>query len=72
MKHSPIYISIIIGLFLTINLQSQSIDQAKLNTKIESLIPPAVNDSTPGFVLGVIQKGELIFSKGYGLANLSY
>tara|TARA_B100000809_G_scaffold264456_1_gene320323 strand:- start:917 stop:2569 length:1653 start_codon:yes stop_codon:yes gene_type:complete len=72
MKYSPIYAFIIIGLFLTLNLQSQNIDQVELNTKIESLIPPAVNNTTPGFVIGVIQKGELIFSKGYGLANLSY
>ncbi|NQX99126.1 MAG: beta-lactamase family protein [Flavobacteriales bacterium] len=72
MKHLPIYALIIIGLFGTLKLQSQNINKDELNAKIEELIPTAVNDTTPGFVLGVVHKGELIFSKGYGLANLSY
>ncbi|PCI97543.1 MAG: hypothetical protein COB15_07485 [Flavobacteriales bacterium] len=72
MKHTSVYALIIIGLLGVLNLQSQNINKNELNAKIEELIPSTVNDTTPGFVLGVIHKGELIFSKGYGLANLSY
>ncbi|MAJ51351.1 MAG: hypothetical protein CMB82_07045 [Flammeovirgaceae bacterium] len=43
-----------------------------LEDKIESLVPNAVKDSTPGLVIGIFQNEELIFSKGYGMANLSY
>ncbi|PIE99714.1 MAG: hypothetical protein CR994_09650 [Maribacter sp.] len=50
----------------------QTIDKNNLEVKIDALIPKQVNDSTPGLVVGIVQKGELIFSKGYGLANMSY
>lgn len=43
-----------------------------LESRIDSLIPKQVNDTTPGLVIGVVQQGKLVFSKGYGLANLSY
>ena len=54
------------------NSTAQEINLKALNEKVESLKPSTVNDTTPGFVLGVIHNGELVFSKGYGLANLSY
>ncbi|NAS30013.1 serine hydrolase [Flavobacteriaceae bacterium R38] len=30
------------------------------------------NDKTPGYALGIIKNGELIYTKGFGLANLDY
>jgi len=48
------------------------LDEKELETKIDALIPAGINDSTPGLVIGIVQKGKLIFSKGYGLANISY
>ncbi len=59
-------------LIYTSNIYGQTIDKNNLETKIDALIPKQVNDSTPGLVIGIIQNGELIFSKGYGLANMSY
>jgi CubicO group peptidase (beta-lactamase class C family) len=61
-----------IGLICTSNAYGQTVDKNDLEAKIDALIPTEVNDSTPGLVIGIVQKGELIFSKGYGLANISY
>ena len=63
---------ILTGLLYSINIQGQVADTEQLETRIDSLIPAGVNDTTPGLIVGVFQNGELIFSKGYGLANLSY
>src|SRR6056297_812408 len=43
-----------------------------LEYEIDELIPEAVNDTTPGMIVGVVENGEIIFQKGYGLANLAY
>lgn len=43
-----------------------------LEYEIDEMIPEAVNDTTPGMIVGVVQNGEIIFQKGYGLANLNY
>lgn len=61
-----------VGLICTSNAYGQTLDKNDLEAKIDALIPTQVNDSTPGLIIGVVQKGELIFSKGYGLANISY
>ena len=72
MKNFIFYILFPAVLIFSTKLQGQVHDQHQLELKIDALIPNQVNDSTPGLVIGVVQKGELIFSKGYGLANLSY
>jgi CubicO group peptidase (beta-lactamase class C family) len=61
-----------IGLFYSPIANGQSISQDNLEAKIDALIPKQINDTTPGLVVGIVHKGELIFGKGYGLANLSY
>lgn len=71
-NHFLLRILIFLCLFGTFNTKAQDINIKGLNAKIESFIPATVNDTTPGLVVGVIHKGELVFSKGYGLANLSY
>lgn len=70
MKNILLIISTWLGIL--INVQGQSFNSDEIEAKIDSLIPKAINDTTPGLVLGIVQNGELIFSKGYGLANLSY
>lgn len=40
-------------------------------TKIDSLFS-FCNESTPGYAIGIIQDGHLIYSNGYGSANLEY
>mgnify|MGYP001550351382 FL=1 len=72
MKNIIYFLSFCIGLICSSNSYGQTIDTIELEAKIDSLIPTAVNDSTPGLVVGIVQNGKLIFSKGYGLANLSY
>jgi CubicO group peptidase (beta-lactamase class C family) len=61
-----------IGLFYSPVANGQAINKDNLETKIDALIPKQINDTTAGLVVGIVHKGELIFSKGYGLANLSY
>ena len=71
-NHFLLSILIFLCLFWTFDTKAQDINLKEINTKIESLIPATINDTTPGLVVGVIHNGELVFSKGYGLANLSY
>ena len=42
------------------------------NTKIIDTIFSDWNTTTPGCALGIIKEGELIYAKGYGLANMEY
>ncbi len=72
MRNSIYYILFCIGLIYSSNISGQVIDKNKLEVKIDALVSKQVNDSTPGLVVGIVKKGELIFSKGYGLANISY
>jgi CubicO group peptidase (beta-lactamase class C family) len=72
MKHLFFYFLICTGFIFSTQTQAQTLDKNNLETKIDSLIPTQVNDSTPGLIIGVVKNGELIFSKGYGLANISY
>ncbi|MGB3799567.1 MAG: serine hydrolase domain-containing protein [Lewinella sp.] len=59
----------VVLLLLSAPLTAQFTD---LEARIDSLVPPLVHDGTPGLVVGVVQNGELVFGKGYGLANLAY
>ena len=72
MKKIFYYILFSVGLIYSPNVFGQVIDKNDLEDRIDALIPKQVNDTTPGLVVGIVQKGELIFSKGYGLANISY
>lgn len=72
MKKITLYFLFCIVLIYVQNTNAQDFNKRDLEVKIDSLIPNIVNDTTPGLVIGIVQKGELIFSKGYGLANISY
>ncbi len=61
-----------IGLIYFPVANGQAVSNDNLEAKIDALIPTAINDTTPGLVIGIVQKGKLIYSKGYGLANISY
>ena len=63
---------ICIGLFSFLEIHGQNINKNKLEITIDSLVPKEVKDNTPGLVIGIVKDGELLFSKGYGLANISY
>ena len=53
----------------SIAAQSRALD-ARSSRRIDSLFAAYATDSTPGYALGVIRNGRLIYAKGYGLANL--
>ena len=72
MKNTIFYILLYSLLVYAPIIQGQTYDRNALEIKIDSLIPEAVNDTTPGLIIGIVQNGELVFSKGYGLANISY
>ena len=72
MKYYTLYCLISFGIFSTQAIQGQNLDKSFLESTIDSLVTTEINDTTPGVVIGIVKKGELIFSKGYGLANLSY
>jgi len=40
--------------------------------RINALFAPFDHDGSPGYALGVVKDGQLIFAKGYGRANLDY
>jgi CubicO group peptidase (beta-lactamase class C family) len=72
MKNKIYILVFCIGLIFTSIANGQVIDRKKLERKIDLLVPKHVNDTTPGLVVGIVKGGELIFSKSYGLANVSY
>lgn len=54
MKKSIICILFCLGLFFSQNFYGQVFDKNELSLKIDDLIPKAVNDSTPGLVIGIV------------------
>ncbi|PWI31039.1 hypothetical protein DI383_06275 [Flavobacteriaceae bacterium LYZ1037] len=72
MKYVYLFVLFSIGYIYSPTIQGQVIDLNHIESKIDALIPKTVNDTTPGLVIGIVQNGKLIFSKGYGLANMSY
>ena len=49
-----------------------SFAQIKESLAIDSIFSEWNKPNTPGCALGIIKNGELIYSKGYGLANMEY
>ena len=43
-----------------------------VNDRIDHLFEQFTESGSPGCALGVMQKGELVYRQGYGLANLEY
>ncbi|WP_191860213.1 serine hydrolase domain-containing protein [Hanstruepera ponticola] len=72
MKKLFVYVLISFSILFSIQSTSQVLDSKTIEAKIDALVPTQVNDTTPGLVIGIVQNSKLIFSKGYGLANLSY
>jgi CubicO group peptidase (beta-lactamase class C family) len=40
--------------------------------RVDELLRPFDGTHRPGFAVGVVQDGELVYSKGFGMANLDY
>lgn len=69
---SLFFAALFIGLLYIPTSNAQTVDTNQLESKIDALIPIEVTDTSPGLVVGIVQNGKLIFSKGYGLGNMSY
>ncbi len=72
-----LYSTIILGLYLTlyvnpVSAQSELFSFDEVETaKVDSIFSD-YSDDTPGCAVGVTHRGDLIFSNGYGMANLDY
>lgn len=44
----------------------------KMTSQIDALFMPFDHDGSPGYALGVVHNGKLIYSRGYGRAELDY
>ena len=52
--------------------QSPGASAAEIHRRVDSLFAAWDKPNSPGCALGVIQNGGLIYSRGYGIANLEY
>ncbi len=61
-------------LILAINMEAPAWAQDKsgLAAKIDPIFARWNSTESPGYAVGVVQNGELVFAKGYGMANLEY
>jgi CubicO group peptidase (beta-lactamase class C family) len=59
-------------LLFLISFTVYSFAQIKESQAIDSIFSEWNKPNTPGCALGIIKNGELIYSKGYGLANMEY
>ena len=41
-------------------------------SQIDNLFEAYNRKEAPGFAVGVIQRGDLVYAKGFGIANLDY
>ena len=41
-------------------------------SRIDAIFAPFDHDGSPGYALGVVKDGQLVFAEGYGRANLDY
>ena len=65
-------VSLLFFLFVSFNKTSaQSIPDSVIK-KIDSLFSKWNNNNSPGCTVGIVRNDSLIFSKGYGMANLEY
>ncbi|WP_340064997.1 serine hydrolase [Ascidiimonas aurantiaca] len=68
MKHIFHFLTFLV--MATSGFAQHSISKVKQKT-IDSLLEKH-NGKRPGYALGIVQNGELVYSKGYGKANLDY
>ena len=51
---------------------NESISQKEKAERIDTIFKPRDKPGAPGAAISVVEKGRIIFEKGYGLANLEY
>ncbi|NNC83839.1 MAG: beta-lactamase family protein, partial [Flavobacteriales bacterium] len=71
MKTNNCFLLVLLFLLQTTFLSAQTF-RPEMIAQIDSLVPDAVNDTTPGCLIALVHKGETILAKAYGKANLAY
>jgi CubicO group peptidase (beta-lactamase class C family) len=61
-----------IGLATSPAALGQEAQEESLTERVDKIFAPWDNPSSPGCALGVIKNGELIYTRGYGMANLEH
>ena len=51
---------------------SCQVDSVSINSEIDAIFEKYNSKTGPGCAVSVIHKGQLVFTKGYGSANLEY
>ena len=69
MKHSLVFLFVVLS--SAIPVSAQPLPDSTLK-KIDSLFSKWDNANSPGCTVGIVRNDSLIFSKGYGMANLEY
>lgn len=64
-------ICIFIVLFST-DIYSLTIDEDSLSAKVDEIFARWDNPNSPGCALGIIKDGNIVYARGYGMANLEY
>ena len=66
----PIYLKYLLVVITALSLNFQSIGYAQKLTKIDSLLQEKYPDNAPGATFLISKKGNIIYKKAFGLANL--
>jgi CubicO group peptidase (beta-lactamase class C family) len=72
MRNLMYWCILLIFLILVPSCAKKGVPDKKLAAKIDSLFQRWDNDSSPGAAVSILKDGEIIFKKGYGMANLEY
>ncbi|MFT3823894.1 MAG: serine hydrolase domain-containing protein [Chitinophagaceae bacterium] len=71
MNFSAKHLLTVLAFCTSVSLYSQSIPDSIVR-KIDSIYKNLDTQNTPGFDVGIVMGDQLVFAKGYGLANLEY
>jgi CubicO group peptidase (beta-lactamase class C family) len=63
---------LIITLILVPSCTKKGVPDKNLTEKLDSLFQKWDNNKSPGAAVSILKDGDLIFKKGYGMANLEY
>ncbi|XLS27801.1 serine hydrolase domain-containing protein [Flavobacteriaceae bacterium M23B6Z8] len=68
------YLVILVALLLLLSAchQSKPAQSLSKTAKVDSLFQKYQAPDSPGYALGIIEDGALLYSKGYGMANLEH
>ncbi len=68
-------IHVMIVLFLVLSpdfLSAQMQEEETKSAEVDKMFTSVDNDHTPGAAIAIVQDGEIVYKKGYGMANLEY